>query len=428
MKHKIFLLLTIALTVISTHISAQTWLEKMGKKVADKATQKVEERIERRSEEAVDKSMDKTEDAIKRNKKEQDETGEQQPDKILKKQGIEDQNQQSLQSYSKYDFVPGEKVIFFTDFSNTSVGDFPTDLNTNGSGEIVTTSRYPGKWLKIPEDRYKSIWTDGLLNLPDNYTIEFDIIPVLGTENRMTGWESRLIEAENAKGYDGGAIPGKAGLLFGAEYTGRPLYRAYENSGDRVDVSGFIDDETKYSKPDHKSHIAIWVQKSRVRVYQDQNKMVDLPRAFPGAKLNRLRFESGDFLVSNIRVAVGAPDTRSKLITEGKLVSYGIYFDVNKDVVKPESYGTLKEIAQVLKENPDVKVKIVGHTDSDGDDAKNMDLSKRRGASVKNELVKTFGIDASRLESDGLGESKPVAANDTPGNKALNRRVEFIKL
>lgn len=90
--------------------------------------------------------------------------------------------------------------------------------------------------------------------------------------------------------------------------------------------------------------------------------------------------------------------------------------------------GTLKKIATVLQENPDVRVKIVGHTDSDGADASNMDLSKKRGASVKNELVRNFGIDASRLESDGMGESQPVAPNDTPSNKALNRRVEFIKL
>ena len=119
---------------------------------------------------------------------------------------------------------------------------------------------------------------------------------------------------------------------------------------------------------------------------------------------------------------------RSKLITEGKLVSYGIYFDVNKDVVKPESYGTLKAIADVLKENPAVRVKIVGHTDGDGADKSNLDLSKRRGESVKTELTKIFAIDASRLEFDGMGESKPIAPNDTQANKALNRRVEFIKL
>jgi outer membrane protein OmpA-like peptidoglycan-associated protein len=109
-------------------------------------------------------------------------------------------------------------------------------------------------------------------------------------------------------------------------------------------------------------------------------------------------------------------------------VTYGIYFDVNKDVVKPESYGTLKAIADVLKENADVRIRIVGHTDSDGADAANLDLSKRRAESVKDELAKTFGIDAGRMETDGKGETQPVAANDNQTNKALNRRVEFIKI
>ena len=70
----------------------------------------------------------------------------------------------------------------------------------------------------------------------------------------------------------------------------------------------------------------------------------------------------------------------------------------------------------------------MGHTDSDGADAANLDLSKRRAASVKNELVKSFGVNGDRLVTDGAGEGQPVAANDTPANKALNRRVEFIKL
>ena len=114
--------------------------------------------------------------------------------------------------------------------------------------------------------------------------------------------------------------------------------------------------------------------------------------------------------------------------TEGKLVSYGIFFDVNKDVVKAESYPTLKQIASVLAENPAVRVSIVGHTDADGDDKANLDLSKRRASAVKEALVRDFQIDAGRLETDGKGESAPVAPNDSMTNKALNRRVEFIKL
>ncbi|MBS1656148.1 MAG: OmpA family protein, partial [Bacteroidetes bacterium] len=221
-------------------------------------------------------------------------------------------------------------------------------------------------------------------------------------------------------------------LTFGIEYYGRPYYSTYinEEAGNGLDLSGAKEDKTNWQKLNGKYHIAIWIQKARVRIYQNEAKLFDLPKAFPltSVKLDRLRIENGAAMVTNVRIAVGNPDTRSKLLTEGKLVSYGIYFDVNKDVVKPESYGTLKEIAGVLNENPGVRIKIVGHTDADGADAANLDLSKRRAASVKNELVKTFGIDESRIETDGKGETQPVAANDTPSNKALNRRVEFIKL
>jgi OOP family OmpA-OmpF porin len=340
------------------------------------------------------------------------------------------QEQQGLQSYSKYDFIPGEKVIFFDDFSQDNVGDFPALWNTNGSAEVVTTNLYPGHWMKF--DCREAIWTDQLLKLPENYTIEFDIVPVKSSEGSMSGYDFRLIQSTNPKAYDPGAIPGDAGFLFTCEYSGRPGYRTYINSdgGEGMALDGMKDDEKLYQKVDQKYHIAMWVQKGRVRLYLEQNKLIDLPNAFalPSVKMDRIRFEDGAAMVSNIRVAIGAPDMRNKLLTEGKLVSYGIYFDVNKDVVKPESYGTLKEIAAVLSENPGIKVKIVGHTDSDGADDANLDLSKRRGASVKNELVKTFGIDGSRLESDGLGETQPVAPNDTPSNKALNRRVEFIKL
>jgi len=133
-------------------------------------------------------------------------------------------------------------------------------------------------------------------------------------------------------------------------------------------------------------------------------------------------------MITNLKITTAAPDTRSKLITEGKLITYGITFDVNKADIKPESYGALNDIASVLKDNPVVKVKISGHTDSDGDDALNLDLSKRRAESVKNELSSKFGIDASRMQTEGAGESKPVTPNDTPANKAMNRRVEFIKI
>lgn len=336
----------------------------------------------------------------------------------------------SLQAYSKYDFIPGEKILFFEDFLQENIGDFPAQWNTNGSAEVVTTNLFPGKWMKF--STRDAIWTDALLRLPENYTIEFDVIPIAGEEGGMAGYSFRLIQSINARSFDHGAIPGKAGFLFSVEYFGRAGYRTYINSdeGAEFGLSGTKEGTQYYESMNKKYHISLWIQKSRVRLYQDENKLFDLPKAFPVSEvsMDRIRFEDGAAMVSNIRVAVGAPDMRSKLITEGKLVTYGIYFDVNKDVVKPESYGTLKEIATVLNENPGVTIKIEGHTDSDGADDTNLDLSKRRAVSVKNELVKSFGIDAGRIETDGKGESQPIAPNTTSSNKALNRRVEIIKV
>lgn len=339
-------------------------------------------------------------------------------------------NNPSFETYSKFDFIPGEKIVFFDDFSEDNIGDFPALWNTNGSAEIATTNLYPGRWMKF--NGRISVWTDALLTLPDNYTIEFDIIPVKGESGRMVGYAFRLMQSINAKSWDGGTVPGKAGFSYKCEYFGRSGYSTYINGqeGSGLGLNGFKEDKSTYQVENKKYHIAVWVQKSRVRLYLNENKLVDLPKAFPLAsvKMDRIRFEEGAAMISNVRIAVGAPDMRSKLMTEGKLVSYGIYFDVNKDVVKPESYSTLKNIAGVLQENPDIKIKIIGHTDADGNDSDNLDLSKRRAASVKNELVNTFGIEASRIETDGKGETQTMAPNDTPSNKALNRRVEFIKL
>jgi len=337
------------------------------------------------------------------------------------------QEKPTMQTYSKFDFVPGEKVLFYDDFAETAVGDFPASWNTTASGEVVTTNLYPGNWFKMigsgcvaPEEGLK---------LPENFTIEYDIVPT-PVEEGNTAFEFGfyLYSAQNPKDLnEGGAVPGlNGGIKMSFGY--RATYSAYNVEG--YTISG--EKESAVMEAGKKYHLSFWVQKTRLRVYQDQVKIFDLPRVFEtGLKCNMMRFElweSTNPMITNFRIAAGLPDMRNKLLTEGKLVSYGIYFDVNKDVVKPESNGTLKGIADVLKENPTVRVKIVGHTDSDGADAANLDLSKRRGSSVKAELIKNFGIDASRLESDGLGETKPVAPNDTPSNKAMNRRVEFIKL
>jgi outer membrane protein OmpA-like peptidoglycan-associated protein len=427
MKRSALYCLAMAVILFSTQSSAQLINPK---KLLERKANKV---IEKKTDQAIDSIFDKKdkpkEDAPK-TENPKAETPKQEP--VVKEEAVVEKKDTvpTLQAFSKYDFVPGEKVIFFEDFSQDNVGDFPALWNTNGSAEVVTTNLYPGRWMRYVGN--SDIWTDSLLKLPDNYTIEFDVVPIKGTEGRMAGYAFRLMQSVNARSWDAGAVPGKAGFCSGVEYYGRPYYRTYinGNEGQGLGLNGYKDDHQYFQKEGQLYHVAVWVQKSRVRYYVEENKLFDLPKAFPvtTVKMDRIRFEDGAAMVSNIRIAVGAPDMRNKLMTEGKIVSYGIYFDVNKDIVKPQSYGSLKEIATVLSENPDVKIKIIGHTDSDGADAANLDLSKRRAAAVKKELTSSFGIDAARMETDGKGETQPVAPNTSLSNKALNRRVEFIKL
>jgi len=110
---------------------------------------------------------------------------------------------------------------------------------------------------------------------------------------------------------------------------------------------------------------------------------------------------------------------------QGAIIFRNINFDFNKATIKPESEPILDEVAAYLKANPNVKMEIQGHTDSKGTAAYNLKLSDKRAAAVKAYLIKDEAIKADRLETKGLGLTKPIAPNDTEENRARNRRVEF---
>jgi outer membrane protein OmpA-like peptidoglycan-associated protein len=120
----------------------------------------------------------------------------------------------------------------------------------------------------------------------------------------------------------------------------------------------------------------------------------------------------------------GCPDEVPKAVTKFQGVIKGIFFDVNKDTIKKNSRPTLDNAVKVLKDFPEVKVEISGHTDSDGSRELNTDLSRRRAESVKKYLVDK-GIDPQRLTTQGFGPDQPIADNATKKGKAQNRRIEF---
>jgi len=123
---------------------------------------------------------------------------------------------------------------------------------------------------------------------------------------------------------------------------------------------------------------------------------------------------------------VNADDMKQALHESGKVALYGVYFDTDKDVVKSESQPTLEEIAKLLKGEPSLRLHVVGHTDNQGKAEYNLDLSRRRAASVVRELTK-MGIAANRLDSFGCGLYSPVAPNGTQDGQAKNRRVELVE-
>lgn len=124
---------------------------------------------------------------------------------------------------------------------------------------------------------------------------------------------------------------------------------------------------------------------------------------------------------------VSADDMSKALADSGKVVLYGIYFDSDRDQIRNDSDPLLKEIAKLLSTDPRLNIRVVGHTDNQGKPEYNLDLSRRRAASVVRELTSKYSIPPNRLESFGCGLYAPVASNDSEDGRAKNRRVELLK-
>jgi outer membrane protein OmpA-like peptidoglycan-associated protein len=337
----------------------------------------------------------------------------------------------AFEAYSKYDFVPGEKVVALDDFTQDEIGDFPARWNTNGSGEIVTIAGKTGRWLKMTKGGF--FLPEFVTELPENFTIEFDLT-VAPTFDSGYMLNVALVQLADLKA----PAPWQSSdHAFTLQLNPRGTAGSSAMTTRQGGTSGPANNATSSQLSVRSAapiHVSMWRQRQRVRVYINQEKAWDVPRAIAAdATLNSLIFflpaadDGHEYYVGNVRLATGAPDTRNKILTEGRWVTRGILFDVGSDRLRGESYGSLKEIANVLTESADLEVRIVGHTDSDGDEAANLDLSRRRAAAVKTALAAQFGIDAGRLDTDGRGESQPAGANDTPAGKANNRRVEFIR-
>jgi OmpA-OmpF porin, OOP family len=149
-------------------------------------------------------------------------------------------------------------------------------------------------------------------------------------------------------------------------------------------------------------------------------------RIAKGRALAQLVVVSADVMEKKMTF-VNADDMKQAIQDSGKVALYGLYFDTDKDAVKSESQPTLAEIAKLLKSEPSLRLHVVGHTDNQGKADYNLDLSRRRAASVVGELTRNYGIAANRLDAFGCGIYSPVASNEAEVGRAKNRRVELVQ-
>ncbi|RYF74180.1 MAG: OmpA family protein [Comamonadaceae bacterium] len=126
-------------------------------------------------------------------------------------------------------------------------------------------------------------------------------------------------------------------------------------------------------------------------------------------------------------VFVDATAMQKSLGERGRVDLYGIFFDLDRDIVKPESKPTLDEMVKLMRATPELRLQVVGHTDAQGEASHNKDLSQRRSIAVIAALVKA-GIDPRRLRTRGAGADEPIAPNDQESGRARNRRVELVRL
>lgn len=311
------------------------------------------------------------------------------------------------------DFEPGERSIVSDDFTGDNLGDFPRGFElVSGSFDIID---WQGQ-------RYLRALSNGTFaivlpeTLPEKFTIE------------------TAVSVQHGNGFMA-ITPGRAYNTRPRDYRGSAVVVRYALAG----VHAIHEGPQAMTGHDHDvvrlqvAPLQVMADGEHMKVYLDGRRVANVPNAvFP--RTDTLFFavssatQDHPILLGAIRIAGGGADLYDRLARDGRVTTRGILFDVNSDAIRSESAPALEEIGSMLRDHPDLRISIEGHTDSDGEEAFNRELSERRAASVKRLLVDTFGIDAARLETAGHGESVPVAPNDSAEGKQQNRRVELVRL
>ncbi len=311
------------------------------------------------------------------------------------------------------EFVPGERTLFYDDFSDMIAGSAPSRFRVRGAAPELSVS---GALRQLTFSR-SGVLTPNLTSLPANFTYETEVLLAVPGGNAIS-WLLLFSGGREAAAWRLQVRPGG-----GADVSVAQKLPTYVGELGRAQV------RLDLAQP---VRLAMWLQDGRLRLFVNGEKHVDVNQVnLPALDRVEIRTDLNGTGLSAayrwVRFAESAPDFSTVIAATGRYASYGIRFDTDSDQLRPESAPTVQAVAAALQANPALVLLIEGHTDAVGDAAHNLDLSRRRAEAVKTVLAGQFGVDPARLTTSGLGSTRPVGPNDTPQGRAQNRRVEFVR-
>jgi len=471
-------LFTLSFLLLSSIVVQAQFNRRLEKAVERSAERAVTRQAERRTEKAINKAIDDALDGNKNsgknnNKNAKTQTGNNnqptnpaQPENVPAQAGNNEQpvnvsNAEAIpaatpvtdlkaaeMAYAKSDFVPGDEIFFDDITANEKLGEFPSqwDLST-GNAEIAMLNgekciNLIGHTIIVP------LMDPSENYLPDEFTIEYDVYGDVSKEDKIAceirfndASTSFAIEQIGQWGSKEGSTRTVAGYtnenpqstyLRGSTFIGRQYFNGnganmlFRALWVRPDGNNGSQNENISITPNDWHHVSVSFNKRALKYYIDGNRVINIPNTKKPAYF-WIWSEKGNIYIKNLRMAKGAVPLYDRMTSDGKIITYGITFDVGKSTIKPESMTEIMRFVALMKENPDLRFSVEGHTDNTGSAATNQTLSEARSQAVVDKFTEN-GIARDRLIAAGKGQNSPLTDNSTDEGRAKNRRVEFVKL
>jgi outer membrane protein OmpA-like peptidoglycan-associated protein len=379
----------------------------------------IEQQVNKKVEEGIDKAFNPEVPEKEQQEQQQQEEAEPQQQAVQRQpqaQAPTPASTKTLESaYAKSDFVAGDEIMFEDDLVGEQMGEFPSKWDLlEGNAEIASVNGKTVINLTDISTEIMPLMKNQKNYLTEAFTLEFDF---LGGSDEKSIHCNYIIHLKNIEGEDVATI-NLNGTASGWAYTS--WITASEEQRENRSAAP--------AKEEEWNHAALSFNKRALKVYLNGSRIVNIPNCARPQYFTLQRSYWADHrnLITNVRLCKGAVPLYNRLMTDGKIITYAITFDIGKANIKPESMTEINRIAQLMKDNGDLKFEVQGHTDNTGTVAGNQKLSEQRAQAIVNKLVE-MGIEANRLSAKGMGQSAPLADNSTDEGRAKNRRVEFVK-